>query len=462
MDTYCNKLKKDVIDSLIEYSSSSDLSDVYLEFLSFYTLICISKSGYLDDYDKSSLNSILNESTEINIKLNQFFDYLETQYDELYGVFDKIEIPLHLYSYNNERNRRTHITLERLNSLEMSYGCSYGDAFNALLDFISKNSGKKAGEFYTPNSVVSLMVKIISPEKNKSIYDPVCGSAGLLIQAAEYIKSKSGDVRNTSLYGQEINSSTWQIAKQNLLVNDLFKSHIYLGNTLLEPANLEPNGEIAKYDYVLANPPFSLKNWDKGHDFKKDSRFNFGVPPKSNADYAFVQHCLASLKDTGKAAIIVSSSSLYRMGSEREIRQRLIKSNAIDAIVSLPSNLFHGTSIAPNILILDNNKTSKDIVFIDASENFKRQGHTNTLDENHESLILSLYNERKNSKGLCAVIRGEQVLEKEDGVLSVSSYIKKEHFQNVEEPLAELKKKQNNLSNLFNKLENEMLKLMKS
>lgn len=463
MDTYYNQLKKEVIDSLVEYSSSSDLANVYPEFLSIYTLICISKGDYLDDYDKSLLDSLLNrECNDIDLKLNEFFDYIESRYNELHGVFNKIEIASPSQAYTRERSGLIHMTLERLNSLEMSFDSSYGKVFNALLDFISKNSGKKAGEFYTPNTVVDLMVKIISPEENKTIYDPVCGSAGLLIKATEYIKSKNGDLTNTSLFGQEINSSTWQIAKQNLLVNDLFNSCIYLGNTLLNPANLGPDGQIIKYDYVLANPPFSLKNWDKGHCFTEDSRFIYGNPPKNNADYAFVQHCLASLKETGKAAIILSSSSLSRMGSEGKIRQRLIEDNVVEAIIGLPSNLFHGTTIAPNIIILNNNKNSEDITFIDASENFKAQDYGNTLDENHKSLILSLYNERKDSKGLCAVISRKQVLEKEGGVLSVSSYIKKDHFHKVEESLSELQAKQNSLTNRLNQLENEMLKLLKS
>lgn len=462
MDTYFNQLKKEVIDSLVEYSNSSDLSNVYPEFLSIYTLICISKGDYLDDYDKSLLDSLLNEgSNDIDLRLNDFFDYIESRYNECHGVFNKIEIASHSHAYTSERSVRVYKALERLNSIEASFDSSYGKVFNALLDFISKNSGKKAGEFYTPSTVVDLMVKIISPEENKTIYDPVCGSAGLLIQATEFIKSKSGDLTNTSLYGQEINSSTWQLAKQNLLVNALFNSCIYLGNTLLNPSNLGPDGQIVKYDYVLANPPFSLKNWEKGHYFTEDSRFSYGIPPKNNADYAFVQHCLASLNETGKAAIIVSASSLFRMGSEGKIRQRLIEKNVVEAIIALPSNLFHGTSIAPNILILNNNKNSEDIVFIDASENFKERDHLNTLDENHKSLILSLFNERKDSKRLCAVISREQILEKEAGVLSVSSYIKKDHFHKVEESFSDLQAKQVCLTNRLTQLEDEMLKLTK-
>lgn len=464
MDTYLIQLKKKVIDALVGYSRFSDLAIMYQDFLSIYTLLCISKGDFLDDFDKSKISSLLNsESSDIDFKLNELFAYIENRYEELHGVFNRIDTSSHYSKDSRDRNIRIHNVLVQLSQLNISvFDGTCGKIYNALLDFISKSAGKTASEHYTPSEVIDLMIEIISPEENKTIYDPVCGSGGFLIQATEFIKSKSGDLSNSLLYGQEINRATWQAAKQNLLVNNLFQSCICLGDTLLNPSHMDPNGQISKYDYVLANPPFSLKSWEHQHDFAEDLRFKFGIPPKNNADYAFLQHCFASLKDGGRAAIIVSSGSLFRMGIEGEIRQRLIEEKIIEAIISLPSNLFHGTSISPNIIILNKSKESEDILFIDASELIKVPKSNVTLSDEHISLILSLYNQRKASKELCAVISINQILKEESGVLSVSSYVKKEHFHNVDESFFDLQTKQTSLTNRLAELEDEMLKIIKS
>lgn len=464
MKTHFNQLKNRVIDILTEYSRFSDLSIVYPDFLSIYTLICLTNDGLLDDFDKSKVSELLNNKYEgIDLKLNDLYGYIENRYTELNGVFSRIDTSSYSSKYAQDRSNRIYNLLVELSHLDVSvYDGTCGKIYNELLDYISKSSGKKAADFYTPMSVRKLLIEVISPEENKTIYDPVCGAGGFLIQANDYIKSRGGYSEGSYFYGQEINSSTWQIAKQNLLVNNLFNSCIHLGNTLVNPENMNPDGQMKKFDYVIANPPFSLKKWDAGHDFSNDLRFKYGIPPRNSADFAFVLHCLSSIKENGKAVIVVSPGSLFRMGVEGKIRQRLIEENVIETIIALPSNLFHGTSIAPNILILNKAKESEDIAFIDASGHYREQTHLNTLEEDHISLILSLYKERRNLKDFCEVVSKEQILVKENGVLSVSSYVKKDHFHKVEESFSDLQAKQVSLTNRLTQLEEEMLKLIKS
>ncbi|GMQ56430.1 type I restriction-modification system subunit M [Vallitalea sediminicola] len=269
-----------------------------------------------------------------------------------------------------------------------------GDAYMYLLKQFADDGGKKGGEFYTPEGIKEVMVKVLQPEETDTIYDPTCGSAGFLISAIEYVKANGGNYKNVQVFGQEINLSTWAIAKLNVLLHDAKGSTIWKGDTIREPKNTE--GAILKtFDKVIANPPFSLKNW--GIEFAQNNsyhRFNYGVAPKSYGDFAFVEHMIASLNSKGKMATVVPHGILFRGGSEGKIRKAILEDDLFEAIIGLPTNLFYGTGIPAAILVLNKDKPiekKNKVLFIDASNSFVKNGNMNELSDGDIKAIIDTY-----------------------------------------------------------------------
>lgn len=257
-----------------------------------------------------------------------------------------------------------------------------GDAYMYLIKQFADDGGAKGGEFYTPKEIKEVMVKLLKPQEGMSIYDPCAGSGGFLISAIEYVKSNNQNHRNLQLYGQEINLTTWAIAKLNMLLHDVSGSIIWKGDTIREPKNTE--GSVLKtFDMVLSNPPFSLKNWGREVAEKNDyNRFNYGVAPASYGDLAFVQHMLASLNSKGIMASVVPHGVLFRAGEEGKIRQALIEDDLFEAVIGFPSNLFYGASIPAAVIILNKNKPTEKkgkVLFIEASQGFIKDGNKNKL-----------------------------------------------------------------------------------
>ena len=239
-----------------------------------------------------------------------------------------------------------------------------GNAYEYLLKQFADVSGKKAGEFFTPRSVVRLLTRILDPQPTDTVYDPACGSGGMLIEAANEVMEATGSVRQMRFYGQEVNLTTSAIARMNLFLHDIEDVVIRRGDTLREPKFLDERGRLQRFDVVITNPPFSLKNWG-GEVWRQDpwGRAACGQPPASNGDFAWVQHMVASMKPhTGRVGVVMPHGVLFRGAAERTIRECLLRSDRLDAVLSLPLNLFYSTNIPACLLIFRATKAADGVV----------------------------------------------------------------------------------------------------
>lgn len=276
-----------------------------------------------------------------------------------------------------------------------------GDSYEYMIAQFASDAGKKGGEFFTPSMVSELLARLVKPQKNDRIYDPTCGSGGLLIKAFKKIESKKAQI-----YGQERNGQTQALCRMNMFLHGIDDAKIAWGDTLANPLHLE-HDKLMRFQVVVANPPFSLDKWAMGfagddnddEKFKMEAnldthnRFEWGVPPMSKGDYAFVQHMIYSLTEEGRMGVVLPHGVLFRAASEAKIRKQIIDFNLLDAVIGLPSNLFFGASIPAVILILKKNRKKTDVLFIDASGdgNFKKDTNQNVLREQDLKRITDKY-----------------------------------------------------------------------
>lgn len=372
-------------------------------------------TGFYDLYNNR-------EATNIGELINVALEKIEeTNRAKLEGVFRNID-------FNSEgslgkpkdRNRRLKMLLEDFNKPELDLSPSrvnediIGECYIYLISRFASDAGKKAGEFYTPTLVSKLLAKLANPKPGNTIFDPSCGSASLLVLAAEEVGSD-----NYALFGQEMNGSTWALARMNMFLHAKDSARIEWCDTLNSPALIE-NNQLMKFDIVVANPPFSLDKW--GHENAETDphkRFWRGIPPKTKGDFAFISHMIETAKhQSGRVAVIVPHGVLFRSAAEGKIRQKLIEENLLDAVISLPANLFTSTSIPVAILIFDRsreqggiNQERKDIVFIDASKEFRSGKAQNFLDEEHIDKIVDTYRGRKSIEKYSYVAHIEEIKE---------------------------------------------------
>jgi type I restriction enzyme M protein len=259
-----------------------------------------------------------------------------------------------------------------------------GGGYEYLLKRFSDESATSAGQFFTPRAVVHLLVRILGPQPTDSIYDPACGSAGMLIEAATEVIQSGGKVGQMRFYGQEINPTSAAIGRMNLLIHEVEDAQIRREDTLLNPRFVTDKGKLQQFEMVVANPPFSLKGWgaDKWAT-DPHKRALGGVPPKNNGDYAWVQHMLASMKpETGRVGVVMPHGVLFRGGAEGKIRQHLLESDLLDAIIGLGPNLFYGTTIPACLLIFRATKDKtrkKNVLFVDGAKRFTKGKNQNEL-----------------------------------------------------------------------------------
>ena len=306
----------------------------------------------------------------------------------------------------------------------------FGDAYEYLISNYAANAGKSGGEFFTPQSVSKLIAKLATHKKAKinKIYDPAAGSGSLLLQAK---KQFDEHVIEDGFYGQEINHTTYNLARMNMFLHNVNydKFNIKLGNTLLDPHF----GEDRPFDAIVSNPPYSVK-WIGSDDptLINDERFApAGVlAPKSKADFAFVLHALNYLSSKGRAAIVCFPGIFYRGGAEQKIRQYLVDNNYVETVISLAPNLFFGTSISVNILVLSKHKTEGKTQFIDASKLFKSETNTNVLTDAHIEQIMTLFDTKEDTDYLSASVDNSAIA-KNDYNLSVSAYVEAEDTREV-------------------------------
>ena len=300
-----------------------------------------------------------------------------------------------------------------------------GQGYEYLIKKFADDSGHTAQEFYTNRTVVHLMTEILKPESGESIYDPTCGSAGMLISAIVYLKSQKKEWRNVAVYGQEINSLTSAIGRMNLFLHGIRDFSIVNDDTLSAPAFIE-NGQLKRFDLVLANPPYSISQWNRAaFESDKYGRNFLGVPPQGRADYAFIQHILASLKpDTGRCAILLPHGVLFR-NEERVIRQKLIQSDIIDCLIGLAPNLFYNSPMEACIMICRTNKNPERcgrILFINAVNEAERRNAQSYLEERHIQKIASAYQNYKDEDGFSKIVTIEDIA-KNNFSLSIPLYV---------------------------------------
>lgn len=270
-----------------------------------------------------------------------------------------------------------------------------GAAYEYLLREFAEASGKKAGEFFTPRAVVRLLTRLLGPQPGESIYDPACGSGGLLVEAVNEVKEAGGNPLTLRLYGQEVNLTTAAIARMNLIMHNREDFDVLRGDTLRDPKFRDKKGALSQFDLVIANPPFSLKNWGaEGWPKDKFKRSACGVPPAGNGDWAWIQHMIASMRaKTGRVAVVMPHGALSRGGQEAAIRQCVVQSEQLAAVVGLPPNLFYSTTIPACVLVFraERPKAHKDhVLFVDASSSFTRTRNRNVLHDDDVDRIVTL------------------------------------------------------------------------
>ncbi|MBE0576861.1 MAG: type I restriction-modification system subunit M [Desulfuromonadales bacterium] len=271
-----------------------------------------------------------------------------------------------------------------------------GDAYEYLMRNFATESGKSKGQFYTPAEVSRILAKVIGINRNtrqdQTVYDPTCGSGSLLLKAADEAP------RGMSIFGQEMDNATAALARMNMILHDSTTAEIWKDNTLSTPHFKEKDGSLKTFDYAVANPPFSTKAWSNGFDPAHDEykRFEYGIPPAKNGDYAFLLHIIKSLKSTGKGAVILPHGVLFRGNAEAVIRKNLIRRGLIKGIIGLPANLFYGTGIPACIIVVDKEhaQARKGIFMIDASRGFMKDGNKNRLRSQDLHKVVDIFNKQ--------------------------------------------------------------------
>ncbi|TVQ88173.1 MAG: SAM-dependent DNA methyltransferase [Deltaproteobacteria bacterium] len=351
----------------------------------------------VDDKGKRLPRTTRDVSVGIGEQLNTAFRAIEDANPRLKGVFQDVDFA------NRERFPDAlldallqHFEVHRLRKADVP-STMLGDAYEYLIAQFADDAGKKGGEFYTPKQIVKLMVEILQPQEGLTVYDPTCGSGGMLLEATHYMERKGLNPKSLTLYGQEKNLNTWAICKMSLFLHDIDDAFIERGDTLIDPKHLASDKTVKRFDLVLANPPFSLKSWghkvwSKGDPFGRDT---YGCPPKSYGDLAFVQHMVASLKSGGRMAVVVPHGVLFRGGREGTIREGMLTDDLIEAVVGLGPNLFYGTGIPAAVLFLHRDKP-KDrkgkVLIVNGDKDFVEGKNQNTLsDENVDRLAQAVH-----------------------------------------------------------------------
>jgi type I restriction enzyme M protein len=381
---------KKYIFGLLFYQRMSDVWDEeYSTVMKEYSNEDIARADYNHRFQVPKdcrWEKITEQAENIGQKLNDVFDKLaNANSPKLDKIFDDLDFA--------NKDRFPNETLQRLinHFSQYNFGNTYissdllGDAYEYLIKQFAADAGKKGGEFYTPREVEKVIISILKPHQKDHIYDPTVGSGGFLLEAYDYLKSKSGEkiAKTLYLYGQELNLATFAIAKINMFLHGLDSADIRRGDTLVNPQFLNQQGGLQTFDIVVANPPYSIKDYEWDAFKNKFGRLDgYDAPPEKNADYAFVLHIIKSMNVNGRAGIVLPHGVLFRGGSEARIREQILKNDLVEAIIALPSKLFYGTGIPAAIVILNKNKPEAKkgkVLIIDAEKDFQEGKNQNSL-----------------------------------------------------------------------------------
>ncbi len=397
----------------------------------------LQRANHPSSYDKTFFvppvarwDRLLNDvHTSVANELNKALEGLQNaNHQALNGVLGHINFARQVgeSTIPDEKLRRliSHFNKYRLLNEDFEFPDLLGAAYEYLISEFADSAGKKAGEFYTPRGVVQLMIRILDPQGGTSLYDPTCGSGGMLNQGYEYTLQHNG--RRLSLYGQEDNGAVWAICRMNLLLHGIPNADIRNGDTLVDPKHIE-DGRLMRFDRVIANPPFSQNYSKRGIQY--GDRFRFGWCPTTGkkADLMFAQHMLASLKQMGKMAVVMPHGVLFRGGEEKKIRIGLLKEDCIEAVIGLPQNLFYGTGIPACVLVMRHpggkpKERIGKVLFINADREYREGRAQNFIDPEHIEKIVSACEAFVDVPGFAAVVETATIIKDEAGKLNIRRY----------------------------------------
>jgi len=415
-------------------------------------------------------------------------DLVEANRDKLYsedgaGIFQNINFNSSVLGDTKDKNTRLKNLLLDFNKEKLDLRPSHlegtdiiGGAYMFLIENFASDAGKKAGEFFTPKEVSTLIAKLTKSKPGSRICDPTCGSASLLIKAGEEVGSD-----NFSLYGQEANGSTWALAVMNMFLHGFDKATIRWGDTIRNP-KLKEGDALMKFDTVVANPPFSLDKWGKVEDkdgektvvswdpeTDKYQRFWRGTPPKSKGDWAFISHMIeTAYEGKGKVGVVVPHGVLFRGASEGKIRQKTIEENILEAVIGLPANLFFGTGIPAALLIFNRGKVDNtNVLFIDASKQYESAKNQNKLRDTDIEHIVDTYRQFNGGKLIAGIVEDKfsyvatfEEIQENDFNLNIPRYV--DTFEEeAEVNIAEVQKEIDKLEVELKSVQIEMDKYLK-
>ena len=420
-------------ESLDEYDTPQKQTDLYVQLMSdeeikddlIETLVDTLGYSIAPEYLFNVLAAQAQQNTFQLNDLNKAFVQLASEYDQFNGLFDDVDLKSKkLGSDDQQRNMTITEVIKKLNQVDLMghAGDVIGDAYEFLIGQFASEAGKKAGEFYTPHEVSDMMARIAAmgqeDKKLFSVFDPTMGSGSLMLNVRNYINYSD----SVKYHGQELNTTTYNLAKMNLILHGIDKEDMRLrnGDTLNKDW---PTDEPYTFDSVLMNPPYSAK-WSADDTFLDDSRFNrYGkLAPKSKADFAFLLHGFYHLKDSGTMAIVLPHGVLFRGAAEGVIRKKLLEDGSIDAVIGLPPNLFFGTSIPTTVIILKKNRETRDVLFIDASRDFMKGKNQNKLSKENIDKIVETYRNREGVEKYAHVASFEEIKEN-DFNLNIPRYV---------------------------------------
>jgi type I restriction enzyme M protein len=390
-------------------------------------------------------NDVRETTSQVGEKLEKAMRGIE-QYNQsmLYGIFGDAQ-----WSNRNKLSDRLLIDLvEHFSQYSLSNSNvdpdMLGQAYEYLIKHFADLTNKKAGEFYTPRSVVHLLGLVLDPHEGETIYDPACGTGGMLLECVSHLKENNEDYRTLKLFGQEKNLTSSSIARMNMFLHGIEDFEIFRGDTLRNPAFFEADG-LKTFDCVIANPPFSLKEWGS-ENWASDpfGRNIAGVPPKGNGDMAWVQHMIKSMNSKGRMTVVLPHGALFRKGAEGRIREELIKQDMLEAVIGLGPNIFYGTQLAACVMVFKQNKEAnkkEKVLFIDASDQVRVGRAQNFLETQHVNQIYNWFTAFEDVENYVKVASQADLAEN-DFNLNIPLYVEKiieDNLPSVEEALADLK-----------------------
>ncbi len=385
-----------------EYERALEESDGDLEYAAF------AENHHFQVPQNAHWNSVRETTVNVGMALQNAMREIEkANPDTLFGIFgDAAWTNKDRLSDGTLSALIEHFSRHKLNLSEVSDD-KLGNAYEYLIKQFADDSGHTAAEFYTNRTVVKLMTKIMNPQPGESVYDPTCGSGGLLLNCALHLKDEGKEYRTLKLYGQEINLITSAIARMNMFMHGIEEFQIVRGDTLAQPAFLE-NDELKKFNIVLANPPYSIKAWDR-NTFVNDpyGRNIWGTPPQGCADYAFQQHIQKSLDEKNGRSITLWPHGILFRDSEAEMRRKMIEDDVVECVIGLGPNLFYNSPMEACLLITNNNKPEHKkgkVLFINAVNEVKQEKTMGYLEDAHIDKIFQAYTEFQNSENFASLV----------------------------------------------------------